>query len=441
MIADTVERPCRVSLYKIAAACLTLLVTTDCHLIGEDRNTNITDRYIITLKPSVDLADHVGDIQHKIAMSSNLESIIYQGITHQYSVESFNGYAGHFSQAAIRHIQGHEDVDSIEPDEELEPQTMDEGECCTDNDCPAMAMQSKESEMSNPHVAVSDPGHLTRQRYPPYYLHRISHRRMNDRDNYWYDMSAGAGTYAYILDSGINQGHNEFGSRARFVFNAFDYASPYDTIGHGTYIAGIIGGRTHGVAKKTNILGVKIIDSQTTRLSIALHGYQWAISDITRRRRQKNSVIQMSIAGDFNQAFNRMVDSAYRSGIVTVAPAGNKGQNARNFSPASASQAWTVGATDFFRHRAGFSNWGPQVSLFAPGVNISSAWKGQRTRRASGTASASAQVAGLVVYLKGFNLLRTPDETWALVSLAATRDVVKNKNNAPALFAYNYCGK
>lgn len=103
-----------------------------------------------------------------------------------------------------------------------------------------------------------------------------------------------AGTYAYVVDSGINVNHVEFESRASLAYNAAG-GSHVDSIGHGTHVAGTIGGKTYGVAKKTNLLSVKVFQGESSSTSIILDGFNWAVNDIVSKGRTKKAAINMSL--------------------------------------------------------------------------------------------------------------------------------------------------
>ncbi|KAF2152166.1 alkaline protease [Myriangium duriaei CBS 260.36] len=332
------------------------------------------------------------------------------GVTNRYAIGVFQAYAGHFHASLIEELRLHSDVADIEPDQILDAWLK----------------------------------RLVKQKRAPYNLHRISHRGVDDPDNYWYISSAGSGTYVYVVDSGINKRHVEFGSRASFGYNAFANTSAHDTDGHGTYIAGIIGGKTYGVAKKTNLIALKIIDNKRTSTSIMLEGYHWAVNNILKKEQAQKSAISLSVSGRYQKAINDAIDAAFRKGVVTVVPAGDSGINAKAVSPASAKHAITVGASDQTRARANFSNFGPAVNIFAPGVDICAAWndkKNKGIRKATGTAEAAAHVAALVVYFTAFNLLRTAEMTWAFLQIVSTAGVVSNAARSSDLFAYNLSGK
>jgi oryzin len=123
-------------------------------------------------------------------------------------------------------------------------------------------------------------------------LGTVSHRTSGS-DTYIYDSTAGSGTYAYIIDSGLMTSHTEFGGRATFGYNAFNGLDE-DLVGHGTHVAGTIGGTTYGVAKSTALIGVKVFqDIGDTKTSIILEGYNWAVHDILDNDRASRSAISM----------------------------------------------------------------------------------------------------------------------------------------------------
>jgi oryzin len=123
-------------------------------------------------------------------------------------------------------------------------------------------------------------------------LAAISHRKRGSTD-YVYDSSAGEGTYAYVIDSGILVEHEDFEGRASMAYNAIG-GSNTDVMGHGTFVAGIIGSKTYGVAKKTQLVGVKIYDTQGSQLSVFMNALNWTVNDIISKKREGKSVINVS---------------------------------------------------------------------------------------------------------------------------------------------------
>ena len=178
----------------------------------------------------------------------------------------------------------------------------------------------------------------------------ISHRG-EQRTTYVYDDSAGEGTYGYVVDTGINVSHKEFGGRASLAYNAVNGTKHVDRVGHGTHVAGTIGGATFGLAKKANLLSVKVFNGQSGTTSDILNGFNWAANDIAEKKRTGKAAINMSLGklslllyvcpmshnpligmagGSFSFSFNRAVENAYSSGVLTVVAAGN--ENVRSSS-------------------------------------------------------------------------------------------------------------
>lgn len=272
----------------------------------------------------------------------------------------------------------------------------------------------------------------------PHGLGSIS-SRTSGSTRYVYDDSAGSGTYAYVVDTGILTSHTQFGGRASLGYNAVG-GSHTDTNGHGTHVAGTIGGSTYGVAKRTNLISVKVFSGTTSSTSIILSGFNWAVNDVLNRGRASRSVINMSLGGSYSSAFNNAVNSASSAGVLSVVAAGNENQNAANVSPASASSAITVGAYDRNWSRASFSNWGSAVDVFAAGASILSSYIGSNsaTRTISGTSMAAPHVAGLAVYLQVLENLNTPAAVKnRILSLATTGRIGGSLNGSPNRSAYN----
>ncbi|KAI7088576.1 hypothetical protein KC356_g3179 [Hortaea werneckii] len=246
---------------------------------------------------------------------------------------------------------------------------------------------------------------ITRQVNPPSYgLVRISHRK-NGASDYVYDDSAGAGTYAYIIDTGIYTQHNDFNGRATFGANfSPEENDNNDNNGHGTHVAGTTGSTTYGVAKKTNLIAVKVLGGDGSgALSGVIAGIDYAANDAVSKGRAGKSVGNLSLGGVLSPMTNQAVTAAVRQGLFLAVAAGNSGLPTITASPASAPDVCTVGAIDSNDARASFSNFGLLVDVFAPGVDIISTWIDgpDDTNTISGTSMASPHVAGLGAYLLG----------------------------------------
>ncbi|KOG29620.1 S8 family peptidase [Streptomyces resistomycificus] len=205
--------------------------------------------------------------------------------------------------------------------------------------------------------------------------------------------SAGAGVTAYVIDTGIRTGHRDFAGRAS---HGWDFVggdrSAGDGNGHGTHVAGTIAGSRYGVAKKAKVVAVRVLDNAgagTTAQVIA--GIDW----VTRNAR-KPAVANLSLGGYHNAQLDAAVRNSIASGVTYTVAAGNDGMPASLYSPAHVREAITVGATDGKDTRASFSNHGPALDLFAPGVSITSASHRADTAvvTSSGTSMASPHAAG-----------------------------------------------
>lgn len=174
-----------------------------------------------------------------------------------------------------------------------------------------------------------------------------------------------------------------------------------------------------------------------------MDGFQWAVNDILSSNRAAASVISMSLGGPLSDAFNLAVRTASEAGVLSVAAAGNEGVDASFRSPASAPEAITVGAVDVANAKAEWSNFGAALDIFAPGVDILSAYAASdtATRIASGTSMATPHVSGLVLYLKsvyGLDAVRSAADVTSRIKALATRDVLSGiGEGSPNLLAYN----
>ncbi|KAH7318414.1 subtilisin-like protease PR1I [Stachybotrys elegans] len=241
----------------------------------------------------------------------------------------------------------------------------------------------------------------------PWGLARLSNTSPGST-TYTYDDSAGAGTCVYVVDTGIEVGHSQFGGRASFVGNFVD-SSNTDGHGHGTHCAGTVGGSTYGVAKRTQLFAVKVLNaSGQGSNSGVIAGMDFVISDSRSRASQcpRGFVASMSLGGGFSSASNAAARRITDAGIFLAVAAGNgdslgRPVNINTVSPASEPSACTVGATDSSDRVASFSNYGDLLDIYAPGVSVLSAWIGGRTNTISGTSMATPHIAGLGAYFLG----------------------------------------
>jgi len=245
----------------------------------------------------------------------------------------------------------------------------------------------------NPNVAYVEPNQYvttdTTQTGATWGIDRIDQRNRPLSGSYTYT-STGAGVYAYIIDTGIQTSHSQFGGRAAVSYDALG-GNGQDCNGHGTHVAGTVGSTTYGVAKAVNLRAVRVLDcagSGTWTQVIA--GMDWV-----RVNHANPSVANMSLGGAYSASVNTAATNLVNSGVFLAVAAGNSNADACNSSPSSAPGTITVAASDSSDVRASFSNYGGCVDIYAPGVNITSTWMGSSTNTISGTSMASPHVAGV----------------------------------------------
>ncbi|KAF2840346.1 secreted protein 2 [Patellaria atrata CBS 101060] len=355
----------------------------------------IPGKYIVKMKSNA--AQEIVD--RALAMLDN-------GADHKYEFGSFRGFSATIPDAVLKLMQALPGVDYIEKD-----------------------------------AIVTADTYVT-QTGAPWGLARISHRARGFT-TYVYDDSAGAGTCAYIIDTGIQTSHPEFEGRASFLANYAGDGSNTDGNGHGTHVAGTVGSKTYGVAKKTKLFAVKVLNAQGSGTnSGVIAGINFASTNSRQRTDCPNGVVaNMSLGGSKSTAVNSAVASGTSNGLFFAVAAGNSAANAANYSPASEPSACTVGATDINDRIASFSNYGAVVDIFAPGVNIISTWPTSSTvsphisslnisllilrkKTISGTSMASPHIAGLAAYLLRLEGPRTPAALCARIVQLATKNVI-----------------
>ncbi|KAK9462337.1 peptidase S8/S53 domain-containing protein, partial [Lipomyces oligophaga] len=254
---------------------------------------------------------------------------------------------------------------------------------------------------------------LQTQLRAPWGISRLSykHRQLgSDKYNYKYDDRGGANSTVYVLDSGIEISHSEFrpaGHRAKWGINLASDHADFDVNGHGTHVAAIIGGKQFGLAKSTHLVAVKMFDKQGRgRLSDLLSAFRWIIQDHDSSK-TRHSIINFSGVGKPSQIRNLFIQAALDAGIVVIAAAGNnRGSDActsgfgyfKSLS-STANGLLLVGSSTSTDAIADFSNNGPCVDLFAPGVDIRSAFINGQSKLSSGTSLSAAHVSGVVANL------------------------------------------
>ncbi|MEV5126645.1 S8 family serine peptidase [Streptomyces decoyicus] len=260
---------------------------------------------------------------------------------------------------------------------------------------------------------------------PSWGLDRIDQADTKGDKKYNYPDAAGEGVTAYVIDTGIHISHKDFGGRASYGFNAIDKSDKAeDDNGHGTHVAGTIGGTKHGVAKKAKVVAVKVLDGEgsgTTEQVVA--GIDW----VTKNHKGP-SVANMSLGGGVDEALDTAVKKAIDSGVTFGVAAGNESSDAGQSSPARVKEAITVASSTKDDEQSDFSNFGTAVDLYAPGSDITSDWNNSddATKTISGTSMATPHVVGAAaVYLAGHKDAKPADVEKALTA-GATADKISN---------------
>ncbi|CCD26797.1 putative subtilisin-like protease YSP3 NDAI_0I02280 [Naumovozyma dairenensis CBS 421] len=274
-------------------------------------------------------------------------------------------------------------------------------------------------------------------------LSRISQRNhlklLQDQFYFYDDNGSGKGVDCYILDTGINSNHIEFEGRASWgVSLPVTEPSLEDSNGHGTHCAGIIGSKTYGVAKETNLIAVKVLDFKGDgSMSDVILGLEFVANSHTNKTNNisssssvhsefKGSVVNLSLGAPKSPSLDIALESAKKIGIHITVAAGNEDEDACMTSPADSPAVITVGASSFSDDRAFFSNWGPCVDVFAPGINIKSTYIGpnnNETLSLSGSSMSSPFVSGLTAYY----LSLQPDVSSQFHDSLMTPDQLKRK--------------
>jgi hypothetical protein len=248
----------------------------------------------------------------------------------------------------------------------------------------------------------------------------------------------GSGVRAYIIDTGIRTSHSDFGGRASIGYDALG-GTGQDCNGHGTHVAGTVGGTEYGVARKVTLVAVRVLNcAGSGTWSQVIAGINWVAGNPARP-----AVANMSLGGGFSLAVNAAVRNAVQSGITFAVAAGNSNANACNYSPASTAEALTVGATTSSDARAYYSNYGSCVDIFAPGSGIKSAWStgDNVTNTISGTSMASPHVAGAAALYLDANSNASPSQVAsALKNTATTGKVTSPGSGSPNLLLYTLGG-
>lgn len=257
-------------------------------------------------------------------------------------------------------------------------------------------------------------------------LDRIDQRDLPLNTTYVYN-ATGTGVKAYIVDTGIRATHTQFGGRVISGFTAIsDGLGTNDGNGHGTHVAGTVGGSTYGVAKNVTLVAVRVLDSSGNGTnSGVIAGVDFVTSD---HQAGQPAVANMSLGGGASTALDTAVANAVTDGVTFAVAAGNENQNACNVSPARTASAITVGSTTTTDARSSFSNFGTCVDIFAPGSSITSSWNTSdtATNTISGTSMATPHVTGVAALFLETNPTASPATVTAAIINNSTLNHVTN---------------
>jgi subtilisin family serine protease len=284
---------------------------------------------------------------------------------------------------------------------------------------------------ADPRVAYVEQNRVVRilatQDQPPSFgLDRVDQRALPVDDSFTAPSTA-TNVQAFIIDSGIRVSHVDFGTRATFALNTVGDGIDTDCNGHGTHVAGTVGGSAFGLAKRVQLIAVKVVDcTGAGDVASIVSGVNFVTQNAV-----KPAVANMSLGGAASATIDSAVNASIASGVTYAIAAGNENQDACNTSPARVPAAITVGATDQEDARASFSNFGTCVDIFGPGVDITSdfADADNATEVLSGTSMSTPHVTGAAALVLALHPDFTPQQVRDSLVQNATPDVVTDAGN------------
>ncbi len=271
---------------------------------------------------------------------------------------------------------------------------------------------------------------------PSWGLDRIDQRDLPLNSNYSYSTTA-SNVHAYIIDTGMDIDHPDYGGRASSGFDAIDGGAADDCHGHGSHVGGTVGGNSYGVAKGVSLVAVRVLNcsgSGTTAQVVA--GIDWVTANAV-----KPASANMSLGGGVDTVLDAAVSRSIASGVTYAIASGNSNTNACNFSPARVPEAITVNASTRSDSRASFSNYGTCTDIFAPGEGITSAWLNGGSNTISGTSMATPHVAGAAALYLANNPGATPQQVRdALVAAGTPGKITNPGTGSPNVLLYTGAG-
>ena len=307
------------------------------------------------------------------------------GVSPKYVYESaLNGFAATLNTGQLTALQHHSGVDYIEQDAEVSINTTQ---------------------------AVSG---------GQWGLDRIDQRFLPLNGAYNYTATAST-VRVYLIDTGISPNHPEFGGRATVAYDAIG-GNGIDCNGQATYMSGVIGGTTYGVAKQVRLRGVRVLDCMGSgSYAGVIAGVDWVTANAV-----KPAVANLTLGGGVNLALDAAVNNLANSGVFVAASAGSGNADACNFSPGRAANAYTVTASDKTDTRASFANYGSCVDMYAPGVSITTSALNNSYSTISGSSIATAHVAGVAALYLSANPTASTATVTSWLNSNATVSVIQN---------------
>jgi aqualysin 1 len=345
-------------------------------LIGQNESGATADQYIVVLDKSTSVAN--------AASAAKLARSFGGAVGHTYT-DALTGFSANLPAAAVEALRHNPSVAWIEADQRV-------------------------------HVTNA-------QTNATWGLDRIDQRDLPLNGAFTYN-ATGSGVKAYIIDTGIRFSHSQFGGRAISGYDAIDGGPADDCHGHGTHVAGTVGGSTYGVAKAVALVAVRVLNCEGWGYwSEIIAGVDWVTSN---HQPGQPAVANMSLGGDPSEALETAVNNSILDGVTYAIAAGNNGEDACYHSPARVGAAITVAATSSDDWRASFSNYGTCVDIFAPGSYVTSAWNSSNTatKTISGTSMATPHVAGVAALYLQSHPTASPTTVRNVIVNSATTGVV-----------------
>jgi len=369
-------------------------------VLHADSKTAIPNQYLVVFKTDItdsEVNSHMERLTKNIQMEMTIGGAeVQSSVLSEFHLLSLRGFSAILSKQMLEEELKSDIVDYVEVDQEVH------------------ALQS-----------------CSAQNNAVWGLDRIGERNINLDMIYHYTTGAGSGVFAYIIDTGIYIAHNEFKGRATWGANFVD-TNNNDCNGHGTHVAGTVGGTTYGVAKNVTLVAVKVLNCLGSGTNTGvINGINWVTQQYQSNK--KPSVANLSLGGSKSTTLDKAVDLAVQAGIVMVVAAGNDNADACNSSPAGVPVVISTGATTISQdgasdvdERASFSNYGTCVSIFAPGQLIESAWIGNpnAVNTISGTSMASPHVCGAAAVYLSLTSNKTPADVKSFLTSDATSNVI-----------------